>query len=258
LAREAGEGEVALDALMPIESEAEERWKYWVPQPLTDAAVDHAPKSIRDVKLLDPACGSGHFLVIAFGLLFALYQEEARHRGEEWSDKEIVESIVSNNLYGVDIDARSVQIAAAALLLKAKSLCRDAELKAVNLVASDLNLSALPENDPALVELRQQVTEATGIPEELTNQIVQALKGADQWGSLLKIDREVEKAIAYYEQNLARPVQGNLFAEESALDPRPPIPASPNRKDILLEKLEQFLSRRTSGDDLGLRLRENS
>jgi hypothetical protein len=248
-------GEVALDALMPIESEAEERWKYWVPQPLTDAAVAHAPKSIRDVKLLDPACGSGHFLVIAFGLLFALYQEEARHRGEEWSDKEIVESILSNNLYGVDIDARSVQIAAAVLLLKAKSLCRDAELKAVNLVASDLNLSALPENDPALVELRQQVTEATGIPEELTNQIVQALKGADQWGSLLKIDREVEEAIAYYEQNLARPVQGNLFAEESALDPRPPTLTSPNRKDILLEKLEQFLSRRTSGDDLGLRLR---
>ncbi|HEY9797039.1 MAG TPA: BREX-6 system adenine-specific DNA-methyltransferase PglX [Leptolyngbyaceae cyanobacterium] len=248
-------GEVALDALMPIKSEAEERWKYWVPQPLTDAAVAHAPKSIWDIKLLDPACGSGHFLVIAFGLLFALYQEEARHRGEEWSDKEIVESILSNNLYGVDIDARSVQIAAAALLLKAKSLCRDAELKAVNLVASDLNLSALPENDPALVELRQQVTEATGIPEELTNQIVQALKGADQWGSLLKIDREVEKAIAYYEQTLARPVQGNLFAQESALNPRPPIPASPNRKDILLEKLEQFLSRRTSGDDLGLRLR---
>jgi hypothetical protein len=188
---------------------------------LTDAAVDHAPKSIRDVKLLDPACGSGHFLVIAFGLLFALYQEEARHRGEEWSDKEIVESIVSNNLYGVDIDARSVQIAAAALLLKAKSLCRDAELKAVNLVASDLNLSALPENDPALVELRQQVTEATGIPEELTNQIVQALKGADQWGSLLKIDREVEKrSLTMSRTLLVR--SGEFVCGGVRLNPRPP------------------------------------
>ncbi|MFM7425260.1 MAG: BREX-6 system adenine-specific DNA-methyltransferase PglX [Elainella sp.] len=263
-------GEVALDALMPIETEAEERWKYWVPQPLTDAAIDHAPLSIRAVKILDPACGSGHFLVIAFGLLFALYQEEARHRGEEWSDREIVESILANNLYGVDLDARAVQIAAAALLLKAKTLCREAEIKQVNLVASDLNLTALPEDDPALAELRREVREATGIPEELTNQIVQALQGADQWGSLLKIDREVEKAIAQYEQRLVRPVQGELF-DPHPLAPSPQGEEEPSqsilsstsgrgvggegRTAILLEKLETFLSRRTRGDDLGLRLR---
>jgi hypothetical protein len=90
-------GDAALDALMPIDTEAEECWKYWVPQPLTEAAVAHAPKSIRQVKILDPACGSGHFLVIAFGLLVALYQEEARHRREDWSDREIVESSVSKN-----------------------------------------------------------------------------------------------------------------------------------------------------------------
>jgi hypothetical protein len=250
-------GEVALDALMPIETETEERWKYWVPQPLTEAAVDHAPKSIREVKILDPACGSGHFLVIAFGLLVAMYQEEARHRGEDWSEQEIVESILANNLYGVDIDARSVQIAAAALFLKAKSLCKTAELKVVNLVASDLNLSALPEDDPALVELRREVQEATGIPEDLTNQIVQALQGADQWGSLLKIDREVESAIAEYEQILIRPTQGDFFASVSSATPSP-TPSSPqslDRKDILLEKLERFLSRCTNGEDLGLRLR---
>ncbi|MDI9636201.1 BREX-6 system adenine-specific DNA-methyltransferase PglX [Geitlerinema splendidum] len=250
-------GEVALDELMPIETEAEERWKYWVSQPLTEAAIAHAPKSIREVKILDPACGSGHFLVIAFGLLFALYQEEARHRGEDWSDQEIVESILTNNLFGVDIDARAVQIAAAALFLKAKSLCAKAELKAVNLVASDLNLSALPEDDPALAELRREVREATGIPEELTNQIVQALKGADQWGSLLKIDREVEKAIAQYEHSLIRPVQTDLFAElpQPTSDSQMSISDAPNRKDILLEKLETFLARCTRGDDLGLRLR---
>ncbi len=248
-------GEVALDELMPIETEAEERWKYWVPQPLTEAAIAHAPKSIREVKILDPACGSGHFLVIAFGLLFALYQEESRHRGEDWSDQEIVESILTNNLFGVDIDARAVQIAAAALFLKAKSLCRDAEIKQVNLVASDLNLSALPEDDPALAELRREVREATGIPEELTNQIVQALKGADQWGSLLKIDREVEKAIAQYEQSLARPVQLELTSPPT---PTPSLPVERGqgiRAAILLAKLETFLARCTRGDDLGLRLR---
>jgi hypothetical protein len=245
-------GEVALDALMVIETPTEERWKYWVSQPLTDAAVTHAAKSIREVRILDPACGSGHFLVIAFGLLFALYQEEAQHRGESWSDAEIVASILENNLYGIDIDSRAVQIAAAALVLKARLLCPKVEVKRLNLVASNLQLSALAENDPARMELRQEVRLATGIPEQLTDKIVEALKGADYLGSLLKVNAEVDQAINQYEREIFRPLQleiGQVAVEEkSAFD-------SVEAKKFLLEKLESFLNRCTSGDDLGLRLR---
>jgi methylase of polypeptide subunit release factors len=243
--------EVQLDALMPIEKGAEERWKYWVPQPLTEEVVEQASKSVRTIKILDPACGSGHFLVIAFGLLFALYQEESRHRGESWSDREIVESILENNLFGIDIDPRAVQIAAAALYLKAKSLCRNAELTVLNLVASNLQLASLSADDPALVELRHEIQEATSIPEPLTNQIVYALKGADQWGSLLKIDKEVEDAIRAYEQTTIPTVQADLFQEAVTVQPF----NFERTKASVLEKLEQFLERCTSGDDLGLRLR---
>ncbi|MEB3290978.1 MAG: BREX-6 system adenine-specific DNA-methyltransferase PglX, partial [Leptolyngbya sp.] len=309
-------GEVALDALMPIETEQEERWKYWVKQPpltplsrsgrgaggegelLSGGAFPHpltpSPKggeggpegltSIRHLKLLDPACGSGHFLIIAFDLLFAFYQEEARHRGETWSDREIVESILAYNLHGLDLDPRAVQIAAAALYLKAKALCPQAELTVLNLVAANLNLAALPEDDPALVELRQAVTASTGIPEALTNQIVQGLKGADTWGTLLKVDDEVDRAIASYEWQQWK--QGELFAAESPLtsplaplhgmergtgdveaqgeeqvssstSPSPLVERGPGGevKAILIAKLERFLTLRTRGDDLGLRLR---
>src|SRR5262249_45849238 len=72
-------GEVALDALMPIHGELEEHWKYYVPQPIPDELVTQVPDSVQKLKILDPACGSGHFLVIAFDLLAALYREEARH-----------------------------------------------------------------------------------------------------------------------------------------------------------------------------------
>ena len=246
-------GEVALDALMPIESGMEERWKYWVRQPLIE---NEGLSSICDIKILDPACGSGHFLVIAIGLLFAMYQEEANHRGEDWDDRFIVESILENNLYGVDIDPRAVQIAAAALVLKAKGLCRDASPRRLNLVAANLQIAALAIDDPALVELRSGITQATGIPEELTNQIVQALKGADYWGSLLKIDREVDRAIAEYERSLKVPVQRDLFAGDQSVEGAMVQELEqPSRKDLLLEVLERFLSLRTSGDDLGLRLR---
>ena len=85
-------GEVELTELMPLHTDAERRWAYYVPQPIPDDAVEHAPESVRDLKILDPAVGSGHFLVVAFDLLVALYQEEARHRGEvgrrnDWSGR---------------------------------------------------------------------------------------------------------------------------------------------------------------------------
>ncbi|WP_242055726.1 BREX-6 system adenine-specific DNA-methyltransferase PglX [Nostoc flagelliforme] len=246
------QGEVAIEALMPIEPGIEENWKYWVPQPLTADAVTHAPESVRSLKILDPATGSGHFLVIAFGLLFTLYQEEARHRGENWSDRQIVESILENNLYGVDIDPRAIQIAAAALILKARLLSPQASPKHLNLVASNLQLASLPADDPALVELRREVTQATGIPEKLTNQIVYALQGADYLGTLLKVDTAVDAAISEYESQFQQAVQGDIFA---GFGEQKPDFNFQQTKASLLDKLEQFLSRCTSGDDLGLRLR---
>ncbi|MEH1975444.1 MAG: BREX-6 system adenine-specific DNA-methyltransferase PglX [Nostoc sp.] len=244
--------EVALDALMPIEPGIEENWKYWVPQPLTADAVTHAPESVRSLKILDPATGSAHFLVIAFGLLFTLYQEEAKHRGENWSDRQIVESILENNLYGIDIDPRAIQIGAAALILKARLLSPQASPKHLNLVASNLQLASLPADDPALVELRREVTEATGIPEKLTNQIVYALQGADYLGTLLKVDTAVDAAISEYESQFQQAIQGNIFA---GFGEQKPDFNFQQTKASLLDKLEQFLSRCTSGDDLGLRLR---
>jgi len=255
-------GEVALDALMPIAPGLEDRWKYWVPQPMPDDAPGHAPDSVRAIKLLDPACGSGHFLVIAFELLFHLYKEEARHRDEadrpEWSDQAIVESILENNLHGIDIDPRAVQIAAAALMLKAKLTCKDAEPRTLNLVAPALSLAQLPANDPALHALYAAVEHETGIPPALTAKIIAALAGADHLGSLLKVDVEIDAAIAEWDEKLSSAVpakddQGSLF---TGFGPkrRKRITAE-HAKATLLSQLERFLAQHTRGADLGLRLR---
>src|SRR5690606_17743466 len=140
-------GEVPPDALMPIASGLEDAWKYYVVQPLPADAVAQAPSSLRELRLLDPACGSGHFLVIAFDLLVNLYREEARHRGASWSDAEIAQWILADNLHGIDIDPRAIQIAAAGLWLKAKLTAADARLPRLNLVAPVLRLGNLPEDD---------------------------------------------------------------------------------------------------------------
>lgn len=254
-------GEVSLTELMPLYTDAERRWAYYVPQPIPDDAVEHAPDSVRDLKILDPAVGSGHFLVVAFDLLVALYREESRHRGEQgeqekWSDRAIVERILEQNLHGIDLDPRAVQIAAAALWLKAQQTCLEARPRQLNLVASNLRLASLPDDDPALVELRRDVERETGIPAELTDTMLHALKGADHLGSLLKVDAAVEEAIRQHEEQLRRgdANQKLLFAELAPRQQELNFQRDEARLGIL-DRLEAFLSTHTGGDDLGLRMR---
>jgi hypothetical protein len=244
-------GEVALDALMPIHGGLEDHWKYWVPQPIPDDAVEKAPASIRELKLLDPACGSGHFLVIAFDLLAALYQEEARHRGETWSAKQIAEWIIENNLHGVDIDPRAVQIAAAGLFVKWRTLSHEARPRQVNLVAPALHLGRLPESDPALVQFRKRLAEEAQVPEAVTTKLLQALAGVDHLGTLLKVDRAIEEALQPLGQQSLESVQGSLFGGMPAAQAKLDLAGA---KTSVLERIEEFLGKHGAEGDLGLRL----
>ena len=245
-------GEVLLDALMPIDGELEDHWKYYVPQPIPADAVEKAPQSVRSLKILDPACGSGHFLVIAFGLLAALYREEARHRGEVIGEREIAESILENNLFGIDIDPRAIQIAAAALYLKAKSLAKEVRPRTINLVAPVLQLGNLTADDPAVVHLREDLKREAGIPEELTDRILSSLAGVDHLGSLLKVDAAVDEAIRSVEVEFERAGgQGDLWKGYRPQQIKLSVGAA---KATILERIERFLARHSKSEDLGLRL----
>jgi hypothetical protein len=226
--------------------------------------VELAPNSVREWKILDPAVGSGHFLVVALGLLLALFQEEAKHRGlqgtPEWSQKAIVEHLLAHTLHGIDIDPRAVQIAAASLWLKGKSIRPEIEPEQLNLVAPNLRLADLPDDDPALVELRSDIEVETGIAGEFTTQILQALRGADHLGSLLKIDQAVDAAIDRQERRLkglrikAQEVQLDITGGVPPVQEEMDFSAAAARADIQ-ELLEQFLAHHSSASDLGLRLK---
>jgi hypothetical protein len=229
-------GEVPPDALMPLEGELEERWKYWVPQPLPPEAVAAAPDALAELKLLDPACGSGHFLVIAFDLLAALYEEESRHRGVTRSPAEIAASIVERNLYGIDIDPRAIQLSAASLWLKARLYAPAVELQRMNLVAPLFRLGSLPKDDPSLALLCQEL-ERFAIPKQVTLKLVDALSGVDHLGTLLRVDREVAAAI------------------ENEFEDQPLFAAAARKvKSGVLDRLADFLDEHAAEADLGLRL----
>jgi hypothetical protein len=205
------------------------------------------------VRLLDPACGSGHFLCGAFDLFVLMYREEARHRGQTISDKEIAESILTRNLHGVDIDPRAVQIAAAGLYLKAKTLSREARPSHLNLVAPTLQLGSLPDDDPALVELLSDLKQEAGIPEDLTRRLVASLAGVDHLGTLLKVDAAVNEALSATNLEFERQGkgQGDFFGGFPQQQVKLTVDAA---KATVLDKLEQFLSRHSASEDLGLRL----
>ncbi|MCP4689893.1 MAG: class I SAM-dependent DNA methyltransferase, partial [Desulfobacterales bacterium] len=70
--------------------------------------------SPEELKICDPACGSGHMLVYAFDLLYAIYEEEG------YEPSEIPKKILTHNLHGIEIDKRAGDLAAFALCMKAR------------------------------------------------------------------------------------------------------------------------------------------
>lgn len=72
----------------------------------------------EDIRLLDPACGSGHMLTYAFDLLFRIYEEEG------YVPNEIPGFILKHNLYGLEICPRAAQLAELALVFKAREQSR--------------------------------------------------------------------------------------------------------------------------------------
>src|SRR5690606_31717684 len=142
-----------------------------------------------------------------------------------WSDRAIVERILSHNLHGIDLDPRAVQIAAAALWLKARQLSPAAKPERLNLVASNLKLASLADDDPALVELREVVERETSPPAGLANAIEHALGDADHLGSLLQVDRTVGEALSKHEAELGRTLaqQGHLFEKSEVKQQRLPL-----------------------------------
>ena len=102
-------------------------WKYYIeeaeqgPEVAAQLAELRAQSSIgkpEDIKIIDPCMGSGHILVYAFDVLYQIYLSQG------YSEREIPDLILENNIYGLDIDERACQLAYFALMMKARSYNR--------------------------------------------------------------------------------------------------------------------------------------
>lgn len=89
-----------------------EKMQYYI-KPETPESDYLKISSPQELKVCDPACGSGHILVYAFDLLYEIYKEEGI------DESSIAELILKHNLFGIEIDERAAELAAFALTMKA-------------------------------------------------------------------------------------------------------------------------------------------
>jgi hypothetical protein len=175
---------------MHPESKLCEHWEYYV-KDADRAPVRHKP--VREITFLDPAQGSGHFHLEAFDLFYAMYAEEAALEGRTLAPREICAAILNQNLYGIDIDGRSLQIATAALWMKAKE--QATELEAADLTSFHEHLMAtnirLPKGKDHLEFFLHKHPEDAPLRPAL-ELVFRGLEHADELGALLQIDELVD------------------------------------------------------------------
>lgn len=171
------------------DSRLKEEMPYYIPTP--EGQTDTIPEDIRsasDIKFIDPCMGSGHVLVYAFDLFCKMYEEEG------YQTREIPSLILTNNIYGIDIDPRCKQLAAFALTMKARTYH-----------SRYLRRAVMP-NTIALEAIEHDVIASTGAWS--SKSMMWQFENVDTIGSLLQIDpKECEKI----------QVESGLFGERQQL-----------------------------------------
>ncbi|MBM4648840.1 BREX-1 system adenine-specific DNA-methyltransferase PglX [Rhodococcus hoagii] len=177
--------------------------------------------SPEEIKVLDPACGSGHMLTYAFDLLFRIYEEEG------YSKSAIPQLILAHNLRGLEIDERAAQLASFALAMKA----RDKDRRFFTRRGEDDQ--PVQPDIVRVTPLRFDESEAKLITDAVAPEkraklarLVHSFKDADTFGSLIRVDPDaldlLTFAIKGYEehdpqQDLGSEIEFNLMLKAQAL-----------------------------------------
>lgn len=166
------------------------QWKYYLDdaeqEPSVQAELDeikreHAKLNPEDIRLIDPCMGSGHILVYAFDVFMQIYDAAG------WTQRDAAESILKNNIFGLDIDDRAGQMAYFAVMMKARQynrriLSRDIAYNVYAIQDSNgIKTSAFEHMGQALSEEEhaKAIKEATKLVEEFHD--------AKEYGSIIDV-----------------------------------------------------------------------
>lgn len=193
------------------------------------AAITPSSIEPESIKVLDPACGSGHILTEAYNVLKAIYEE----RG--YRTRDIPQLILENNIFGLDIDDRAAQLSGFAMLMLARQddrriLGRGVRLNIVSLQESKLDIAELWTK----LNFHQQVqrgsmgdmfAEGTALANtdsaeyKLLIRTLALFTSAKTLGSLIQVPHEDEAALKAFLDGLYRlAVEGDNQQKEAAVE----------------------------------------
>ena len=169
----------------------------------------HHPKDLRQMRLLDPACGSGNFLIYAFSLFYDLYVDQMENYERDYSRRDIPKMIVENNLFGVDLDERAAQISQIALFIKARELGghRSHWPSYTNVVSTHFFL----DDYEKVKDTFETIDNLDESKRNIMRLIWGDLSNAYKFGSLVRVDETLDKI-------LPNDANHNLFAQEQMED----------------------------------------
>jgi len=191
------------------------------------AAITPSSIEPESIKVLDPACGSGHILTEAYNVLKAIYEE----RG--YRTRDIPQLILENNIYGLDIDDRAAQLSGFAMLMLARQddrriLTRSVRLNIVSLQESKLDIAELWTK----LNFHQQVQRGSmgdmfaegaslanidSTEYKLMMRTLALFTSAKTLGSLIKVPHEDETALKAFLDGLYRlAAEGDIQQKEAA------------------------------------------
>ena len=251
--------------------------------------IPHRPKKDpRELKILDPACGSGHFLLYCFDLLLTIYEEaytdpdlgpalQKDYSKLEDLQRDMPRLILAHNLHGIDIDLRASQIAALALWLRCQRAYQDMGLKKDRPKITRSNFvcaEPMPGEESMLKEFVGQLEPK--VLGQVVEVVFDKMKLAGEAGSLLKIEEEIRDAVAEAKKQWVRETrqatdrkgQPLLFTQGALdqLDGEPKQPALFDFSDLsdaqffdqaetrVIEALRSYAEKAQNGERLQRRL----
>jgi len=142
----------------------------------------------QELRVIDPACGSGHFLLYAFDILERIWWEET-----DLPRAEIPAKVLEHNLYGVDIDLRSCQLSAFNLYLKARTRAErddgEFDMPNVGIVCADARVAEIEDGASVLDEITGKGSDLR----EALNEIIETFRQTEALGSLLDVSGTLEE-----------------------------------------------------------------
>jgi hypothetical protein len=215
-----------------IESHPEHRdlvtnWEFYLENPMPEADFEaklapylNKELKVEDIKIFDPAMGSGHILVYVFDLLYEIYSKCG------YTEREIPRLIIENNLYGLDIDDRAYQLACFSVVMKAMEY-HPRFIRNIERDGLTLNLTSIQEaNSLTEADIAYIAGTDHGEAFENTKAFISQFLHAKTFGSLIKaLPYNVEQIERRLQQIKEHPASDILeeTAREKVLDILPQL-----------------------------------